>query len=113
MKPSLLRSKVYYEVHMTRVLHTARISNFVIDLAYRGVCGLVFRASERGIRGSEVRFRMGTQNFFLCSTLVTRRKKNIFLYFFTELKTHHLSYSLSVFFGAQANHNTNHVLAIF
>ena len=36
------------------------------------------RASERGIRRSEVRFLMGTQNFFLCPTLVTRRK-NTFL----------------------------------
>ena len=39
-------SEVYYEVHMTRVLHTARISNF--DSV------------------------MGT--FFLCPSLVTRRK---------------------------------------
>ena len=30
---------------------------------------------------------------FLYPMLVTRRKKNIFLYFFTELKTYHLSYS--------------------
>ena len=37
------------------------------------------RASERGIRRSEVRFLMGTQNFFLCPTLVTRLTK-IFLY---------------------------------
>ena len=29
--------------------------------------------------------------FFLCPTLVTRRKNN-FLFFFTELKTYHLSY---------------------
>ena len=36
------------------------------------------RASERGIRRSEVRFLMGTQNFFLCPTLVTRRKKTSF-----------------------------------
>ena len=28
------------------------------------LCGLVVRASERGIRRSEVRFLMGTQNFF-------------------------------------------------
>ena len=30
--------------------------------------------------------------FFFCPTLVTARK-NIFLYFFTKLKTYHLSYS--------------------
>ena len=45
--------------------------NFVIDLAHREVSG---RASERGIRRSEVRFLMGTQNFFLCPTLATRQK---------------------------------------
>ena len=32
------------------------------------------RASERGIRRSEVRFLMGTQNFAYCPTLVSRRK---------------------------------------
>ena len=36
--------------------------NFVIDLDHRSVS--VVRASERGIRRSEVRFLMGTQNFF-------------------------------------------------
>ena len=30
---------------------------------------------------------------FLYPMLVTRRKKNLFLYFFTELKTYYLSYS--------------------
>ena len=32
------------------------------------------RASEREIRRSDFRFLIGTQNFFLCPTLVTRRK---------------------------------------
>ena len=36
--------------------------NFVKDLDHRSVS--VVRASERGIRRSEVRFLMGTQNFF-------------------------------------------------
>ena len=40
---------------MTRVLHTAGISNI--------------RASERGIRRSEVRFPTGTQNFFFVPRL--------------------------------------------
>ena len=39
------------------------------------------RASERGIRRSEVRFLVRTQNFFyLCSTLVTRRKISFFIW---------------------------------
>ena len=29
----------------------------------------------------------------LCPTLATKKKKNIFLYFFTELKPYHLSHS--------------------
>ena len=39
-----------------------------------------YNASERGIRRSEIRFLMDTQHFFLCPTLVTRRKQNIFLW---------------------------------
>ena len=35
----------------------------------------------------------GDSEFFVCPTLVTRRK-DIFLYFFTELKTYHLFYSI-------------------
>ena len=54
---------------MTRVLHTARI-NYVDSVK-----------SSRELE------------FFFCPTLVTRREKK-FLYFFTELKTHHLSYSI-------------------
>ena len=34
---------------------------------------------------------MGTQNFYLSHA--RDKTKNIFLYFFTELKTYHLSYS--------------------
>ena len=34
----------------------------------------------------------GDSEFFLCPTLVTRRKKKLLLYCFTELKTYHLSY---------------------
>ena len=42
----------------------------------------------------EVRFLShGDSEFVVCPTLVTRRK-DIFLYFFTELKTYHLSYSI-------------------
>ena len=50
------------------------------------------------LKASEVRFLShGDSEFFLCPTLVTRRK-DIFLYFFTELKTYHLSYSISKLF---------------
>ena len=42
-------------------------------------------------RTSDLRIPHGDWAFFLCPTLVTRRKK-IFLYFFTELKTYHVSY---------------------
>ena len=52
---------------MTRVLHTAGISNI--------------RASERGIRRSEVRFPTGTQNFFFVPRLWQNEKHlSLFLY---------------------------------
>ena len=51
--------------------------NFVIDLvSFSG------RVSERGIQRSVVRFLMGTSNFFLFPTLVTRRKKDLPLVLF-------------------------------
>ena len=73
--------------------------NFVIALAH-----------SRGIRRSGVQFLLGTQN----SSLSHARDKteNIFLHFFTELKTYHLSYYLrmdlltkcsAIFFHNQAN----------
>ena len=43
------------------------------------------------IRRSEVRFFMGTQKFFFVPRW-WQDEKNIFFYFFTELKTDHLSY---------------------
>ena len=46
----------------------------------------------------EIRFLShGDSEFFVCPTLVTRRK-DIFLSFFTELKTYHLSHSISKLF---------------
>ena len=42
-------------------------------------------------RTSDLQIPHGDWAFFLCPTLVTRREK-IFLYFFTELKTYHVSY---------------------
>ena len=60
--------------------------------AHHCLCGSVVDWSERGIR-RKVQFLMRTPLSFLCPTFVTRRK-NIFLYFPTELKTYHLPYSI-------------------
>ena len=60
--------------------------NFVIDLAHRRVSV----ASERGIRCSEVRFLMGTQNIFFVPRSWQDEKH--LSWFFTELKTYHLYY---------------------
>ena len=51
------------------------ITKFIYDK--RPACLLIICGSvtERGIRRSEVRFLVETQNFFLCLTLVTRRNK--------------------------------------
>ena len=39
----------------------------------------------------KVRFLVGSQNFFLCPTLVTRRKKHLFCLYRAK-KTYHFSY---------------------
>ena len=70
-------------------------TNFVIDLARRGVSVAWCRALEHRIRRSEVGFLVRTQNFFifffhLSHTCV--ETKNIFLFFLTKLKTYRLSY---------------------
>ena len=77
-------SEVYYDVHMARVLHTARISN--VDSVM-----FVDRNKRDGKFSTLLILVLRIFSFFLCPTLLKRRK-NIFLYFFTELKTYHLSY---------------------
>ena len=66
-------SEVYYEfeVHVTRVPHTAKISNVngVMFVNRIGEMVVFYSCHERGI-------------------------KHIFLSFFTELKTYHFSYSI-------------------
>ena len=62
----------------------------------KSLCGSVVEhrsADLRGIRRSEVPFLMGTQDFFSSSNDY-ENMQNIFLYFFIELKTYHLSYSI-------------------
>ena len=48
--------------------------NFAIDLAHRGVSVAQWWSIGVRNRRSEVRFLIETQNFFLCPTLMTRRK---------------------------------------
>ena len=64
--------------------------NFVMNLAHRGVSQFSGGASERGIRSSEVRFYMGTRNFFPLSRAHDKTTKTSFS--ITELKTYHFSY---------------------
>ena len=56
--------------------------NFVIDLAHRRVfCGSVVRASERGMRRSEVRFLMGLRIFSLFHARDKKKRHlSLFLY---------------------------------
>ena len=63
-------SKIYNEIHMMCILHTARISD---------VNGIMFVTS------------WGLRIFFPLSH-ARDKTKNIFLHFFTKLKTYHLSY---------------------
>ena len=64
-------SKIYYEVHMTCILHTARISD---------VNGIMCVPS------------WGLRIFFPKCPLARDKTKNIFLHFSTLLKTYHLYY---------------------
>ena len=71
----------------TRKLHRERSHSLYSENVWGSI-------EVRGLRfASSV---MGAQNFF-CPSLVIRRK-DIFLYFFTELKTYYLSYSISKLF---------------
>ena len=71
----------------TRKLHWERNHSFYSENVWGSI-------EVRGLRfASSV---MEAQNFF-CPTHVKRRK-DIFLYFFTELKTYHLSYYISKLF---------------
>ena len=69
-------SEVYYEIHMTRVLHTARINKIIGEMA----------SSELG-KGLILD---GDSEFFFFVPGSWQDKK-IFLSFFTELKVYHLS----------------------
>ena len=66
-------SEVYYEIHMTRVLHTDRINN---------VDSVMFLNIIREIASSELVKGLilhGDPEFFLCPRLVTGQKKSFFL----------------------------------
>ena len=71
----------------TRKLHWERNHSFYSENVWGSI-------EVRGLRFAS--WVMEAQNFF-CPTLVKRRK-DIFLYFFTELKTYHLFYSISKLF---------------
>ena len=100
-------SEIYYEVHMTRVVHTARISNvdsvmFIARL--REMVSFVLRKEieEDAFRlvtsvGQRKNFESFDQSNLrpLDSAGHARDKtKNIFRFFFTEFKTYHLPYSI-------------------
>ena len=52
----------------------------------RSTTKFIWHASEDGIRRYEVRFLMGTQSFFFVPR--SWQDKNVFLYFFNELRTY-------------------------
>ena len=70
------------------------------------LCGSVVenRSAEPNIWGS---IPNGDSEFFHCPTLVTRRK-NIFPYFYTELKTHYLSYSIYKHYAIERIFSSSH-----
>ena len=76
-------SEFYYEVHITRVLHTARISN---------VDGVMFVIRIREMVSFE-RCQEIKKDFFPCPTLVTRRKTS----FSISLPSSKLTISISLY----------------
>ena len=97
-------SEVYYEVHTARVLHTSRISNvdsvmlvnskFWARWRNRVRCFFVLSRAwdkEKVLSPHEKSNPRPSDCFFLCPTLVTRRKTSFSLSLF-ELKTYHLSF---------------------
>ena len=70
--------------------------------------GSVVRASERGIRRSEARFLMGTDNFFFVPRS-WQDEKNIFLYFF-RLSSSKLTISLiSIYWPISLTNRTKNI----
>ena len=78
-------NEVYYEVHMMiRVLHTARISN--VDSV------MFVDRNKRDGKSEGLRFDSSWGLRFFSLYYARDKTKNIFLYFFTELKINHHSY---------------------
>ena len=78
-------SEVYYEVHMMiHVLHTARISN--VDSV------MFVDRNKRDGKAEGLRFDSSLRLRFFSLYYAHDKTKNIFLYFFTELKIYHHSY---------------------
>ena len=67
--------------------------NFVIDLAYREVSGSVVEHRNAESEGLRFDSSWGLRNFSLSHA--RDKTKNILLYFFTKLRTYHLSLFLS------------------
>ena len=96
-------SEVYYDVHMTRVLHTARISSVDSIMFVNGIRTKKSTeekneknmVEQRSAESEGLRFDSScttSKNFFLSHA--RDKTKTIFLYFFTKLKTYPLSYSI-------------------
>ena len=76
--------------NLSLLYHFGGDYTFVIDLAHRGVSSTVVEHWSAESEGLRFDSSWGLR-IFLCPMLVIRRK-NIFLCFFTKLKTYHFSY---------------------
>ena len=120
-------SKVYFEVHMTCFLHTTRISNvdsimFVNEIremtsfelgkeiekyAFR----LVMRVESKGLRFDSL---WGLRIFFLCSTLVQRRKTSFSISLTSfKLILSFIILTLQIIFYAFFHNFSNNLFAFF
>ena len=73
-------------------MHDARHMNFVIDLVHREVCFSV--VEHRSAESKGLRFVSSWRLRIFSISHARDKTANIFLYFFTQIKTYTLSYSI-------------------
>ena len=91
--PSLLFCQKHYAIDIAdpSSMQDACHMNFVIDLAHRGV-SVAQWLEHRNAESEGLRFDTSWGLRIFSLSHARDKTKNIFLYFFTELKTYHLSY---------------------
>ena len=91
LKPYSL-SRHIYKTLLMHSMQDARHMNFVIDLVHRRVCFSV--VEHRSAESKGLRFVSSWRLRIFSISHARDKTANIFLYFFTQIKTYTLSYSI-------------------